>query len=85
MAHTVRGVIARSRGAAVEVVSAHVPDPGSGEALVRVVACGVCHTDVHYREGGIGDDFPYLSATRRRPEWSPWALACTTCPPARPW
>src|SRR5450631_1714464 len=60
MAHRVRGVIARSRGAPVEVVSVHVPDPGPGEALVRVVACGVCHTDLHYREGGIGDDFPYL-------------------------
>jgi S-(hydroxymethyl)mycothiol dehydrogenase len=44
----------------VEVVSVHVPDPGPGEALVRVVACGVCHTDLHYREGGIGDNFPYL-------------------------
>jgi S-(hydroxymethyl)mycothiol dehydrogenase len=37
-----------------------VPDPGPGEALVRVQACGVCHTDLHYREGGIGDDFPFL-------------------------
>jgi S-(hydroxymethyl)mycothiol dehydrogenase len=37
-----------------------VPDPGPGEALVRVQACGVCHTDLHYREGGIGDRFPYL-------------------------
>ena len=37
-----------------------VPDPGPGEALVRVQACGVCHTDLHYREGGIGDEFPYL-------------------------
>jgi len=37
-----------------------VPDPGPGEALVRVQACGVCHTDLHYREGAIGDDFPYL-------------------------
>ena len=60
MPYKVRGVIARSRGAPVEVVSVHVPDPGPGEALVRVVACGVCHTDLHYREGGIGDDFPYL-------------------------
>ena len=37
-----------------------VPDPGPGEALVRVQACGVCHTDLHYREGGINDDFPFL-------------------------
>jgi S-(hydroxymethyl)mycothiol dehydrogenase len=60
MAHEVRGVIARGKGAEVEVTTVIVPDPGPGEALVRVQACGVCHTDLHYREGGIGDDFPYL-------------------------
>jgi S-(hydroxymethyl)mycothiol dehydrogenase len=60
MAHEVTGVIARDKGAEVEVVQVLVPDPGPGEALVRVQACGVCHTDLHYREGGIGDDFPYL-------------------------
>ena len=60
MAHQVRGVVARARGAPVEVVTVHVPDPGPDEALIRVQACGVCHTDLHYREGGIGDDFPFL-------------------------
>src|SRR6266702_283505 len=47
MTTSVRGVIARAKG-----------EPG--EARVRVQACGVCHTDLHYREGGIGEDFPYL-------------------------
>jgi S-(hydroxymethyl)mycothiol dehydrogenase len=37
-----------------------VPDPGPGEAVVAIQACGVCHTDLHYREGGINDDFPFL-------------------------
>jgi S-(hydroxymethyl)mycothiol dehydrogenase len=60
MAHEVRGVIARSKGAPVEVTTINVPDPGPGEALVDVQACGVCHTDLHYREGGINDDFPFL-------------------------
>src|SRR6266571_8521664 len=60
MPHEVKGVIARAKGAKVEVTTILVPDPGPGEALVRVQACGVCHTDLHYREGGIGDDFPYL-------------------------
>jgi S-(hydroxymethyl)mycothiol dehydrogenase len=27
---------------------------------VRILACGVCHTDLHYREGGINDEFPFL-------------------------
>ncbi len=60
MTHEVTGVIARAKGAEVELATVLVPDPGPGEALVRVQACGVCHTDLHYREGGIGDDYPYL-------------------------
>src|SRR5580698_5354265 len=60
MAHEVKGVIASAKGEPVTVATILVPEPGPGEALVRVQACGVCHTDLHYREGGIGDDFPYL-------------------------
>jgi S-(hydroxymethyl)mycothiol dehydrogenase len=60
MAHEVKGVIASAKGEGVTITTVVVPDPGPGEALVRVQACGVCHTDLHYREGGIGDDFPYL-------------------------
>ena len=60
MPQTVRGVIARSKGAPVEITDIVVPDPGPGEAVVRIAACGVCHTDLHYREGGITDDFPFL-------------------------
>ncbi len=60
MPQTVQGVIARSKGAPVEVVDVIVPDPVAGEAVVKIQACGVCHTDLHYREGGINDDFPFL-------------------------
>ena len=60
MPSTVKGVIARSKGAPVELVDVVVPDPGPGEAVVAIQACGVCHTDLHYRQGGINDDFPFL-------------------------
>jgi S-(hydroxymethyl)mycothiol dehydrogenase len=60
MGQQVRGVISRTKGAPVELVTVQVPDPGPGEALVRVQACGVCHTDLHYREGAINDEFPFL-------------------------
>ena len=53
-------MVARAKGAPVAVETIVVPDPGPGEALVRVQACGVCHTDLHYREGAINDDFPFL-------------------------
>jgi len=60
MPHEVRGVVAMSNGAPVSLETVLVPDPGPGEALVRVQACGVCHTDLHYRQGAINDDFPFL-------------------------
>src|SRR5205807_2935960 len=60
MASVVRGVVAPKKGAAVSIEQVVVPDPGPGEAVVRVQACGVCHTDLHYREGAINDDFPFL-------------------------
>ncbi|MGA2969008.1 MAG: S-(hydroxymethyl)mycothiol dehydrogenase [Acidimicrobiales bacterium] len=60
MASQVNGVVAMTKGEPVSLVTVVVPDPGPGEALVRVQACGVCHTDLHYREGGINDEFPFL-------------------------
>ncbi|MFF1688180.1 MULTISPECIES: S-(hydroxymethyl)mycothiol dehydrogenase [unclassified Streptomyces] len=60
MAQQVRGVIARAKGEPVRIETIVVPDPGPGEAVVQVQACGVCHTDLHYREGGINDEFPFL-------------------------
>ncbi len=60
MGHEVNGVVARSKGAPVSVETIYVPDPGAGEVVVDVQACGVCHTDLHYREGAINDEFPFL-------------------------
>ncbi|WP_425825403.1 S-(hydroxymethyl)mycothiol dehydrogenase [Streptomyces fractus] len=60
MTQEVRAVVARKQGAPVCLETILVPEPGPGEALVQVRACGVCHTDLHYREGGIGDAFPFL-------------------------
>src|ERR1700754_4430299 len=60
MTQTVRGVISRKKGEPVEVVEVVIPDPGPGEVVVDVIACGGCHTDLTYREGGINDEFPFL-------------------------
>lgn len=60
MVREVRGVVAREAGAPVSVETIQLPDPGPDEVVVRVQACGVCHTDLHYREGGINDQFPFL-------------------------
>jgi S-(hydroxymethyl)mycothiol dehydrogenase len=60
MAVQVKAVVARAKGEPVSVETIVVPDPGPGEARVKVLACGVCHTDLHYREGAINDEFPFL-------------------------
>ena len=60
MSQEVRGIIARAKGEPVTLETIVVPDPGPGEAVVAIQACGVCHTDLHYREGGINDEFPFL-------------------------
>jgi S-(hydroxymethyl)mycothiol dehydrogenase len=60
MSQTVRGVISRSKGAPVEVTDIVIPDPGPGEVVVKIIACGVCHTDLTYRDGGINNDYPFL-------------------------
>jgi S-(hydroxymethyl)mycothiol dehydrogenase len=60
MAQEVRGVVSHTKGKPVAVETIMVPDSGPGEAVVKVQACGVCHTDLHYREGGINDEFPFL-------------------------
>jgi S-(hydroxymethyl)mycothiol dehydrogenase len=60
MTQTVRGVIARSKRRPVELVDIVIPDPGPGEVVVDILACGVCHTDLTYRDGGINDEYPFL-------------------------
>lgn len=60
MPHEARAVVAVKKGVPVDVLPILVPDPGPGEVLVDVQACGVCPTDLDYREGAVGDAFPYL-------------------------
>lgn len=60
MPHKVKAVVSRAKDAPVEVLDIIVPDPGPGEVVVDVLTTGVCHTDLHYKLGGIGDEYPYL-------------------------
>jgi S-(hydroxymethyl)mycothiol dehydrogenase len=60
MTQTVRGVISRKKGDPVEVVDVVIPDPAPRDVVVDIIACGVCHTDLTYREGGINDEYPFL-------------------------
>jgi len=54
------GVVSRRAGEPAELEEIVIDDPDAGEVLVRIQASGVCHTDLHYKLGAIGNDFPYL-------------------------
>jgi S-(hydroxymethyl)mycothiol dehydrogenase len=60
LSQIVRGVVSRSKRAPVELTEIVIPDPGPREVVVKIAACGVCHTDLTYREGGINDEYPFL-------------------------
>ncbi len=60
MSQEVRGIVAKAKGEPVSMETIVIPDPGPGDVIVTIQACGVCHTDLHYREGGINDEFPFL-------------------------
>src|SRR3954469_15178108 len=56
----VSGVVSMAKNEPVSLELVNVPDPGPEEAVGRVQTCGVCHTDLHYKQGGINDEFPFL-------------------------
>ena len=60
MSTTVTGIIAREKGAPVEQTDIVIPDPGPHDVIVSIQACGVCHTDLAYRDGDIADAYPFL-------------------------
>ena len=46
-------------GADFEIVEREIPKPGAGEVRIKVQACGVCHSDVITKEGGLpGIQYP---------------------------
>ena len=56
-----RAVQVSEAGGKLELVEREVPAPGAGEALVRVHACGVCHSDSFAVEGGFpGVSYPVV-------------------------
>lgn len=57
---TVQGVVSRAKDKPVELVDVVVPAPGANDVIVKIQACGVCHTDLAYRNGGISDNYPFL-------------------------
>ena len=53
-------MVSRKAGEPAQLEEIILQEPGPGEVLVRLLASGICHTDLHYKQGNIGNDFPYL-------------------------
>src|SRR6476659_9181456 len=49
----VKSVRALAPGAPLELQTLPRPDPGPGQALIQVSACGVCRTDLHIADGEL--------------------------------
>ncbi len=60
MSITAKGLVSFKAGEEAELVDVTVPEPGPRDVLVDIETCGVCHTDLAYRNGDINDDFPFL-------------------------
>jgi S-(hydroxymethyl)mycothiol dehydrogenase len=55
-----RAVVVRAPGEAAQVETIRVDPPAAGEVRVKMLATGVCHTDLHAKLGHFGRSFPYL-------------------------
>ncbi len=53
----IRALVVEKKDAPFEVQEIDLEEPGRGEALVRIVAAGVCHTDAITRAGDMGSRF----------------------------
>lgn len=51
MAKTMQVAIARTLRTPLQIETLPVPEPGRGEVLIKVTACGVCHSDLHAVDG----------------------------------
>lgn len=51
MANMMKAAVVREFGKPLSIEMVPIPVPGPGEVLVKVVACGVCHTDLHAADG----------------------------------
>ncbi len=51
MAKTMKAAVVHQFGKPLKIEEVPIPTPGPGEVLVKIVATGVCHTDLHAAGG----------------------------------
>ena len=50
---TMRAMLFEGVGEPLKLVELPIPQPGPGQVLIKVHACGVCHTDLHIIDGEL--------------------------------
>ena len=72
----------------LELVERDIPTPGDGEEVIRVLACGVCHSDLHVADGDFGGPYPVVlghEVVGEHPElgrvllYAPWGCGSAGC------
>jgi len=56
----------------LEIQELPMPELKNGEILVKVHACGVCHSDAHVIDGDFGE--PYVIVRSRKTSQAPFYL-----------
>ena len=55
MAKSMKAAVVRQFGRPLNIEEVAIPSPGPGEVLVKIMATGVCHTDLHAADGTRGE------------------------------
>lgn len=55
---TYKAAIFENQGSSLTLKDVELKQPGPGQVLVKVLACGVCHSDKMLQQGQLGDRFP---------------------------
>ncbi len=69
-----RAAVLETSETALKIEEIPIPEPKAGEVLVRVTACGVCHTDLHVIKNEVASRRRRFLVTRSRGPWKLWAL-----------
>jgi Zn-dependent alcohol dehydrogenase len=54
----VKAAVCRKFAEPLSIEEVELASPGAGELRVRIAACAICHSDIHYADGAWGGDLP---------------------------
>jgi propanol-preferring alcohol dehydrogenase len=73
VAKTMKAAVVRAFGKPLTIEEVAIPTPAAGQVLVKVLASGVCHTDLHAADGDwpVKPTLPFVPGTKAQASWRP--------------